>query len=262
MITIDSKPTGETTLFIAADTIMAAIRTLDRARAALAALDDTPDPEPISAEELAELIAQAQRQSAAAVVVQEPTPVAQVTPTPPLAAQEPTPVNIPLESADPGAPWSHDNPDDNPDDAPLPAALAEPTVEELRAEVAVTGLRLFGEAWSDAHTWLVSLWTKHYTPANPRVSAQELDAAECIAIIDGMVNRSQDTLAHWRKHLAEQEAKATAAAVAAAARPAPTRGRQARTTASFTAPPREPSGRAAPTPAQVAAAANPIYATG
>jgi hypothetical protein len=242
MITIDTKPTGETTLFIRADTIMAAIRTLDRARAALAALDDTPDPEPISAEELAELIAQAQRQSAAAVG------------NPP--GQEPTPVDIPLESDDPNAlPAQEETP-------PLPAALTEPTVEELRAEIAVTGLRLFGEAWSDAHTWLVSLWTKHYTPANPRVSAQELDAAECIAIIDGMVNRSQDTLAHWRKHLAEQEAKATAAAVAAAARPAPTRGRQARTTASFTAPPREPSGRAAPTPAQVAAANTPVYATG
>jgi len=98
--------------------------------------------------------------------------------------------------------------------------------------------------------------TKHYTPANPRVTAQQLDAAECIAIIDGMVNRSQDTLAHWRKHLAEQEA------AAAAARPAPPRGRQARTTASLTAPRREPSGRAAPTPAQVAATADPVYATG
>jgi hypothetical protein len=250
MITIDTNPTGETTLFIRADTIMAAIRTLDRARAALAALDDQELP-PISQAAVEALIALRREAIAQAETAQEP-------PAPPPVAQEPAPVDI---SDAPANTLPAESPLDA-EAAPLPAALAEPTVEELRAEIAVTGLRLFGEAWSDAHTWLVKLWTSHYTRENIRTTAAELDATECIAIIDGMVSRSQDTLAHWRKHLAEQEAKATAATVAAAARPAPPRGRQARTTASLTAPRREPSGRAAPTPAQVAAANNPVYTTG
>lgn len=234
MITIDTKPTGETTLFVAANTISEAIRTLDRARAALAAL---------RAEAIAPQVAAPEGHPTPAVVATE-QPAAPATATP-------LPVDLPLE------------PQDDPADAPareeaappLPAALAEPTVEELQKEITTVGLQLFGEAWSDAHTWLISLWTKHYTPTNPRVTANQLTAAECTAIIEGMVTRSQETLASWRKHLIEQ-----AAAAAAAKHTAP-RGRQPRRTNSFTAPRRQPS-KHTPNSAEHEAMANtPIYAT-
>ncbi len=226
MITIDTKPTGETTLFIAAPTLIDAIRTLDRARAALAALDDSPLPAPTE-EALATLRA---LHAEAAAAQEQPQPVVVAQELPPL------PADLPLESDDPNAP---------PDD---PAAT-------LRKEIAVVGKKMFGEEWPQAEKWLVSGWTSKRTPENIRTSPAHLTADECEAVLVGLCDNAETTRASWQKQKELDAAKARPATPApSSARP----GRQPRTATSLTAPRRPAPGTAAHT----AMVNNAVIATG
>jgi hypothetical protein len=218
MITIDTKPTGETTLFIAAPTLIDAIRTLDRARAALAALDDSPLPAPTE-EALATLRA---LHAEAAAAQEQPQPVV-------VPAQEETapPVAIPQEQA-----------------AQEQAAQEEANAATLREEIAVVGKKMFGEEWPQAEKWLVSGWTSKRTPENIRTSPAHLAADECEAVLVGLCDNAETTRASWQKQKELDAAKARPATPAqSSARP----GRQPRPAASLTAPRRPAPGTAAHT---------------
>ena len=232
MITIDTKPTGETTLFIAAESIMAAIRTLDRARTALAALDDSPLPAPTE-EALATLRA-LHAEAAAQEEAAPPVTIPQEQPQPESAP----PVAIPQEEA-----------------AQEQAAQEEANAATLREEIAVVGKKMFGEEWPQAEKWLVSGWTSKRTPENIRTSPAHLTADECEAVLVGLCDNAETTRASWQKQKELDAAKARPATPApSSARP----GRQPRTATSLTAPRRPAPGTAAHT----AMVNNAVIATG
>ena len=219
MITIDSKPTGETTLFIAADTIMAAIHRLDRARAALAALDDSPLPAPTE-EALATLRA-LHAEAAAQEEAAPPVVVAQEQSQPESAP----PVAIPQEEA----------------------AREEANAAALREEIATVGKQMFGEEWPQAERWLVSGWTSKRTPENIRNSPRHLTASECEAVLVGLCDNAETTRASWQKQKEADAAKARQTTPATPAQSSARPGRQPRTAASLTAPRRPAPGTAAHT---------------
>jgi hypothetical protein len=221
MITIDTKPTGETTLFIAAPTLIDAIRTLDRARAALAALDDSPLPAPTE-EALATLRA---LHAEAAAAQEQPQPVV-------VPAQEETalPVAIPQEQA-----------------AQEQAAQEEANAATLREEIAVVGKKMFGEEWPQAKRWLISGWTSKRTPENIRTNPLHLTADECEAVLVGLCDNAETTRASWQKQKEADAAKARQTTPATPAQSSARPGRQPRTAASLTAPRRPAPGTAAHT---------------
>lgn len=244
-ISINTKDAGETTIHIIAATIAEAIQKLDRARAALWELHpETPrTAPPLGTVTNGIPNAQAVDQMIAALA-----PVADNTDA--HASTPPPPVDIPLDVVhEVGAQHNQGQEQTLPSgDSPSAANDQTPTAEELRPEIAAIGLRLFGEDWSRAHAWLINLWTTKYTPTNVRNSADLLDAEECSAILQGMIDHATETKAEWHKHLQHEAAK-----VQSTQRPQPVQRR---------ANGRQPRAVPPPTPAQVAAANDPVYATG
>lgn len=266
-ISINTKDTGETTLHIIAATISEAIQKLDRARTALWDLDEAAPPLPDipNALNLDQLIQRL------APIADNTDPQEQ---TPPPAAQDlsarvATPSDAGRHLSAP--PHQEQKPPPATSDSPsLPSVLSipsvpddqPPTAEELRKEISDTGLHLFGEDWSRAHTWLITLWTTTYTPTNIRNSIDLLNAEECNKILTGMIDHAPETKVRWQEHLQKGAAKAQQPAL----RPQPVQrrenGRQQRATAQPIT--RRPAAESNPdaTPIQVAAANDPVYATG
>lgn len=263
-ISINTKDTGETTLHIIAATISEAIQKLDRARAALWELDEAVPPLP----DIPNTLNLDQLIQRLAPIADNTDPQEQ---TPPPAARDLSARVATLSDAGhhlSAPPHQEQKPPPATSDSPsLPSVLSipsipsvpddqPPTAEELRLEIAATGLRLFGEDWSRAHTWLIILWTTTYTPTNIRNSVDLLNAEECNKILTGMIDHAPETKARWQEHLQKEAAKAQR-------RREPTgRGRQQRAAAQPIT--RRPAAESNPdaTSIQVAAANDPVYATG